>query len=205
MQTFFIKSPNQGNLKLSINFSTTYISNTNIKVLLFGYDHQSWIDIVVLYHEIVKHINSLFDIKYLHRAIHLSNDSGAYSIVSTLPNGSDQVLISIADNPNNHAWQPLDMIITGKSYTIYEPVDCTAYHFAKTKLTLWWNAQLQIVSGLHNYISLQGESHQLEVYFTHKCETNKTCPVSKSIGFQTNFINTKMMCTINLIHVYHPN
>ena len=177
MQTFFIKSPNQENLKLSMKFSTTYSSNTNTKVLFFGYDHRSWIDIVILYQEIVKYINSLFDIKYLHRTIHLSNDSGTYSIMNTLPNGGDQVLVFIADNPNNHAWKLLDMIITGKSYKTYESLDHTAYQLAKTKLSLWWNAQLQRVSGLHNYISLQGESHQLEVYFTQKCETKKTCPV----------------------------
>ena len=159
-----------------MNFSTSYSSSPNLKVSFSGNDYRSWIDIVVLYHKVVKDISSLFDIEYLHRTIHLSNDSGTYSIMNTLPNGGDQVLVFIADNPINHAWKPLDMIITGRSYQIYEPLDHTVHFNGKPKLILWWNAQLQIVSGLHSYISLHGESHQLEVYFTHKCQTNKTCP-----------------------------
>ena len=175
-QTFYIESPNQENVHLSMNFSTSYTSSPNLKVSFSGNDYRSWIDIVVLYHKVVKDIYSLFDVKYLLRTIHLSNDSGTHSIMNTLPNGGDQVLVFIADNPNNHAWKPLDMIITGKSYQTYEPLGDTEDFFAKIKLILWWNAQLQIVSGLHSYISLQGESHQLEVYFTQKCETTKTCP-----------------------------
>ena len=135
-QTFYIESPNQQNLQLSMNFSTSSSSSPNLKVSFSGNDYQSWIDIVVLYHKVVKDISSLFDIEYLHRTIHLSNDSGTYSIMNTLPNGGDQVLVFIADNPINHAWKPLDMVITGRSYQIYEPLDHTVHFNGNPKLIL---------------------------------------------------------------------
>ena len=116
-QTFFIKSPFKENLHLSVNFSTTYSSSPNIKVIFTGYDHQSWIDIFISYQDIFKDISS-FDFKYFHKAIHLSNGLEANSIMNYKPNGSDQLLVFIPDNPNSHVWKTLDMTITGNSYKI---------------------------------------------------------------------------------------
>ena len=170
---FFIKSPFRENLHLAVNFSTTHSSSPNIKVIFSGYDHRSWIDIFISYQEMLKDISS-FDFKYLHKTIHLSNGLEANSIMNYKPNGSDQLLVFIPDNPNSHVWKTLDMTIRGNSYKIMRIHKNMQDH--TLKIIFFWNTQLKIIPGLQYLMSLWGESHQLSTYFIQKCKTNETCP-----------------------------
>ena len=177
---FFIKSPFKENVHISVNFSTTHSSSPNIKVIFSGYDHQSWVEFIISYQEIFKDISE-FDIKYLHKTIHLSNRLEAQSIMNYKPNGSDQLLVLVPDHSKSHVWKTLDMTITGNSYKIIRLQNNMEHRILK--LILYWNAKLKIVSGLQYLMSLWGESHQFNAYFVQKCETNKTCP-----GFKVYWI-----------------
>ena len=171
-QAFFIKSPFKKNLYLSVNFSATYGFSPNIKIIFTGYDHRSWIDIFIAHQEIFKDISS-FDMKYLHKTIHLSNSLEANSIMNYKPNSSDQLLVFIPDYSNysnRHVWKTLDMTITGNSYKILR----SQFNYI-FKQILQWSAQLKIVSGLQFLLSLQGESYQLKTYIAPKCETKEPC------------------------------
>ena len=179
MQTLSIKSLFKENLFLSVNYSTTYSTSPNIKAIFTGYDHRSWIDIFISYKDIFKdNLLDLFDKKYLYKTIQVSDNLEPNYIINTLPNSSDNVLIFLPDNPKNCGWNTLDMTIRGKSSQTFNSWT-SQFSFTATKITLWWNVQLQgQLTPLYS-LSLQGDSHQLEAHFVPKCGKNKPFPVLK--------------------------
>ena len=168
---FFIKSPSEENIYLSVNFSAPYSSSPSIKVMFSGYDHRSWIHIFISYQELFKDMSS-FDIKYLHKTIQWSNGLKGNFIMNNKPNGSDQVPVFIPENPNGHVWKALDMTMTGKTDKIFSMKIDIIMTF---KFILWWNVQLKILPGLQHLMSFQGEFPKIKAYFGQKCEINKTC------------------------------
>ena len=182
-QTLYTEKLAEENMYLLTKFSTTYSTSPNIKVVFYGNDHRSWIDIVVSYNEIFRDLSS-FDIKYLHKIIQHSNSLDSNYLVNTLPNVKDQVLVFIRDNPTNNMWEngTLDMTIRGNSYKIYRffpkntaELKRLAYAFVMMNLILRWNVKLQIVPGLQYSMSLQGSFHQLQTNFVLNCKTNELC------------------------------
>ena len=172
-RSFFITGLFKENLCVSINYSTTYSASPNIKISFLGHGHRSWIDIMVSYEGIFKD-GTLFDNKYLQKTIQLSNNLAANYITNTLPKSGDYMLTFLPGNPKSSPWKNFDITITGKSEQIYESLEYfSRFYFETMKLSLWWNIYLQRLPVSQYSMSLQGDSHQLEVHFVPKCETNK--------------------------------
>ena len=158
------------------NFSSGYQTSPTVTVIYSGYDHRSWIDVMISYNEIFRDkAKSIFDKNYHHQTITKST-----TVIKTIPNATDQVVVFSFSNSVN------DVILSihGKSYKTFKMIKNINIHnqvYSTFNLLLRWSLLLQsIIPGFNPLVALQGKFLQLNLDLYSQCKVGKTCPVVKA-------------------------
>ena len=186
LTAFLMQSPHRDNLHAFASFSGTDLTTPTVKVRYCVNDHRSWIDIIVLYKEMISDM-SLYDQHYFHQQNfhHTSRKPALSTAINTTPNVTDQVLVfSLNDSYFMSRRKNFHFLIHGKSYKI----NYKRFSNSPTNLMLSWEVQFQpIPNSPESLVSLQGESYQLHTYFY--CNANEKCPKVKIHWFLNQLSN----------------